>query len=276
MGVWERYRRSRRAVVALGVLLLTFSLALAAPLVTAYDPLAGSADALLPPLAPGHPLGTDHLGRDVWSQLVYGARVSLAVGLLAALSATLLGTAVGAAAGYAGGWPDGALMRLAEFFQTLPRLVLALIVVALFGAGVGRLIFVIAILSWPQTARVVRASVLSLREAPFVDAARVGGMGAGAIVASEILPNALAPIVVTGSLDVATAILLEAALGFFGLGDPNRVSWGSMLNQAQPYLRQAWWMAVFPGLAISFVVLSFNVVGDSLNEALNPRLRGAR
>jgi peptide/nickel transport system permease protein len=276
MGVWARYRRSRRAVVALGVLLLTFSLALAAPLVTAYDPLAGSADALLPPLTPEHPLGTDHLGRDVWSQLVYGARVSLAVGLLAALSATLLGTAVGAAAGYAGGWPDGALMRLAEFFQTLPRLVLALIVVALFGAGVGRLIFVIAILSWPQTARVVRASVLSLREAPFVDAARVGGMGAGAIVASEILPNALAPIVVTGSLDVATAILLEAALGFFGLGDPNRVSWGSMLNQAQPYLRQAWWMAVFPGLAISFVVLSFNVVGDSLNEALNPRLRGAR
>jgi peptide/nickel transport system permease protein len=274
--VWARYRSSRRAVVALGVLLLTFSLALAAPLVTAYDPLAGSADALLPPLTPGHPLGTDHLGRDVWSQLVYGARVSLAVGLLAALSATLLGTAVGAAAGYAGGWPDGALMRGAEFFQTLPRLVLALIVVALFGAGVGRLIFVIAILSWPQTARVVRASVLSLREAPFVDAARVGGMGAGAIVASEILPNALAPIVVTGSLDVATAILLEAALGFFGLGDPNRVSWGSMLNQAQPYLRQAWWMAVFPGLAISFVVLSFNVVGDSLNEALNPRLRGAR
>jgi peptide/nickel transport system permease protein len=274
--VWARYRSSRRAVVALGVLLLTFSLALAAPLVTAYDPLAGSADALLPPLTPGHPLGTDHLGRDVWSQLVYGARVSLAVGLLAALSATLLGTAVGAAAGYAGGWPDGALMRLAEFFQTLPRLVLALIVVALFGAGVGRLIFVIAILSWPQTARVVRASVLSLREAPFVDAARVGGMGAGAIVASEILPNALAPIVVTGSLDVATAILLEAALGFFGLGDPNRVSWGSMLNQAQPYLRQAWWMAVFPGLAISFVVLSFNVVGDSLNEALDPRLRGAR
>ncbi len=274
--VWARYRRSRRAVVALGVLLLTFSLALAAPLVTAYDPLAGSADALLPPLTPGHPLGTDHLGRDVWSQLVYGARVSLAVGLLAALSATLLGTAVGAAAGYAGGWPDGALMRGAEFFQTLPRLVLALIVVALFGAGVGRLILVIAILSWPQTARVVRASVLSLREAPFVDAARVGGMGAGAIVASEILPNALAPIVVTGSLDVATAILLEAALGFFGLGDPNRVSWGSMLNQAQPYLRQAWWMAVFPGLAISFVVLSFNVVGDSLNEALNPRLRGAR
>ena len=259
-----------------GVLLLTFSLALAAPLVTAYDPLAGSADALLPPLTPGHPLGTDHLGRDVWSQLVYGARVSLAVGLLAALSATLLGTAVGAAAGYAGGWPDGALMRVAEFFQTLPRLVLALIVVALFGAGVGRLIFVIAILSWPQTARVVRASVLTLREAPFVDAARVAGMGAGAIVASEILPNALAPIVVTGSLDVATAILLEAALGFFGLGDPNRVSWGSMLNQAQPYLRQAWWMAVFPGLAISFVVLSFNVVGDSLNEALNPRLRGAR
>jgi len=274
-GAWRRYRRSRRGVLAGAVIVVTVLLALFAPLVTGYDPLAGSADALRPPLTPGHPMGTDHLGRDVWSQLVYGARVSLTVGVLAALSATLLGTAVGAVAGYAGGAVDATLMRIAEFFQTLPRLVLALIVVALFGAGLGRLIFVIAILSWPQTARVVRVSFLSLREAPFVDAARVAGMGGVAIVSSEILPSALAPIIVAGSLDVATAILLEAALGFFGLGDPNRVSWGSMLNQAQPYLRQAWWMALFPGLAISLVVLAFNVVGDSLNEALNPRLRDA-
>jgi peptide/nickel transport system permease protein len=274
-GLWERYRRSPRAVGAAGVILVALLLAVAAPLVAGADPLAGSADALRPPLTPGHPLGTDHLGRDIWAQLVYGARVSLTVGILAALSATLIGTAVGAVAGYAGGALDGTLMRVAELFQTLPRLVLALIVVAIFGTGLWRLIFVIAILSWPQTARVVRASFLSLREAPFVDAARVGGMGAGAIVATEILPNALPPIVVAGSLDVATAILLEAALGFFGLGDPNRVSWGSMLNQAQPYLRQAWWMALFPGLAISLVVLAFNVVGDSLNEALNPRLRDA-
>ena len=194
---------------------------------------------------------------------------------MGAVSPTVRGPGWGGGAGNAGGAVDATLMRVAEFFQTLPRLVLALIVVALFGAGLGRLIVVIAVLSWPQTARVVRASFLSLREAPFVDAARVGGMSAGAIVASEILPNALAPIIVAGSRDVATAILLEAALGFFGLGDPNRVSWGSMLNQAQPYLRQAWWMALFPGLAISLVVLAFNILGDSLNEALNPRLRDA-
>ncbi len=269
---WYRLRRSRRAVVAGVVILLTLLVAVAAPLTAGGDPLSGSADALRPPLTADHWMGTDHLGRDVWAQLVYGARVSLAVGILAAVSATLIGTTVGAIAGYAGGRVDAVLMRIAEFFQTLPRLVLALIIVALFGAGLGRLIFVIAILSWPQTARVVRASFLSLREAPFVDAARVAGMGAGTIVASEMLPNVLAPIVVTGSLDVATAILLEAALGFFGLGDPNRVSWGSMLNQAQPYLRQAWWMSLFPGLAISLVVLAFNVLGDSLNDALNPRL----
>jgi peptide/nickel transport system permease protein len=271
--MWQSYRDSRRAMLAAGIVGASVVLAVAAPLVAGYDPQAGSADALRPPLTPGHLLGTDHLGRDVWAQLIYGARVSLTVGLLAALSATVLGTLIGALAGYAGGWVDGLLMRIAEFFQTLPRLVLALIIVALFGAGLGRLIFVIAILSWPQTARVVRASFLSLREAPFVDAARVAGMGSVAIVTTEILPNALAPIVITGSLDVATAILLEAALSFFGLGDPNRVSWGSMLNQAQPYLRQAWWMAVFPGLSISLVVLAFNILGDSLNEALNPRLQ---
>jgi peptide/nickel transport system permease protein len=273
--LWYWFSRSRRAVAALAYIALVLVIALAAPLVTRYDPLAGSPDALLPPLSPGHVLGTDHLGRDMWSQLVYGARVSLAVGLLAALSAATIGIVVGAIAGYFGGWPDAVLMRLAEFFQTLPRLVLAIIVVALFGAGVVRLIAVIAILSWPQTARVVRAGFLSLRTAPFVEAARVGGMGAGAVIATEVLPNVSAPIVVAASLDVATAILLEAALGFFGLGDPNVVSWGSMLNQAQQYLRQAWWMALFPGLAISLIVLAFNVVGDGLNDALNPRLREA-
>jgi peptide/nickel transport system permease protein len=139
--------------------------------------------------------------------------------------------------------------------------------VALFGVGLLKLIVVIAILSWPQTARVVRASVLSLRTAPFVDAARVGGMGSVAIILHEALPNLLAPIAVVGALDVAAAILLEAGLGFFGLGDPSLVSWGSMLSQAQQHLRQAWWMSLFPGLAISLVVLAFNVLAAGLNEA---------
>jgi peptide/nickel transport system permease protein len=272
---WYRYSRSPQAVVAAVFVAVVLLLAVAAPLVAHADPFAGSPNALLPPLSPGAPLGTDHLGRDIWAQLVYGARVSLTVGVLAAASSVVIGVVVGALAGFFGGGVDATLMRISEFFQTLPRFVLALIIVALFGAGLAKLIVVIAILSWPQTARVVRASFLSLREAPFVDAARVGGMSAGSIILYEGLPNVMAPIVVTASLDVAAAILLEAGLGFFGLADPNLVSWGGMLNQAQQYLRQAWWMSLFPGLAISLVVLAFNVIGDGLNDALNPRLREA-
>jgi peptide/nickel transport system permease protein len=207
------------------------------------------------------------------SQLIYGARISLAVGLLAALSASALGLLVGCVAGYQDGWLDAVLMRVAEFFQTLPRFVLATILVAIFGGGIANIIFVIAALGWMQTARVVRAQVLGLRSAAFIEAAVQSGMDAGGIVWRHIVPNVLSSVIVTGSLDVASAILLEGGLSFFGLGDANLISWGGMLNVAQPYLRQAWWMALFPGLAISAVVLAFNLLGDGLNEAFNPRLR---
>lgn len=268
----ERFFRARGAKLATAFLLFVFGCALFAPLV-AGDPFTGGPDALLPPLTGGYLLGTDHLGRDLWSQLVYGARISLTVGVLAALSALVIGVVVGAVSGYVGGWVDAILMRVAEFFQTLPRFVVALIVVAIFGADLWKTILILALLSWPQTARVVRTSYVSLKDAAFVDAARVGGMGSVAIVVKEILPNVAAPIIVITSLDVATAILLEAGLGFFGLGDPNNPSWGSMLNEAQQYLRVAWWMSVFPGLAIALTVQSFNVLGDALNDAMNPRLR---
>jgi len=188
-----------------------------------------------------------------------------------ALCGSLIGVFVGAAAGWRGGFADAVLMRMTEFFQTLPRFVLALIVIALFGSGLPKIIVVLTVLAWPQTARVVRASVATLRAAPFVEAARVGGMPAGALVLLEILPNVAAPVIVLAALDVATAILLEAGLGFFGLGDPNLVSWGAMLNEAQQYLRSAWWMAVFPGLAIATTVLAFNRLGDALNTATDPR-----
>jgi len=258
-------------VIAAAWLLATLTAALFAPLLAGHDPYAGGDDALLPPLSPGHLLGTDDLGRDVWAETVFGTRVSLAVGLSTALVGSLIGVAVGAAAGWWGSLPDAVLMRVTEFFQTLPRLVLALIVIALFGPGIAKVIVVITVLAWPQTARVVRASVATLRSAPFVDAARVGGMPAGALVVREILPNVLAPVVVLAALDVATAILLESGLGFFGLGDPNLVSWGAMLNEAQQYLRSAWWMAVFPGAAIAATVLAFNRLGDALNAAARPR-----
>ena len=257
--------------LALACLLVLLGLALLAPWLTAYAPLDGGNDALLPPSSGGHWLGTDDLGRDIWTRVVFGTRVSLLVGVTSAALAVLVGVVLGALAGYYGGWLDAWLMRLAEFFQTLPRFVLALIVIALFGASVTKMILVIAVLSWPQMARVVRATVASLNQSAFVDAARVAGMGNLAIIAREILPNVAAPIIVLGSLDIAAAILIEASLSFFGLGDPNQVSWGAMLNDAQQYLRSAWWMSAFPGLAIAVTVLSFNLLGDALNDALNPR-----
>jgi len=270
-GFWRRLLRRPTTLLAASFLVLLFALALFAPLVTAYDPLGGSDSSLLEPLSPGHWLGTDDLGRDIWSRVVFGTRISLTVGIMSALCAVVAGVIVGALAGYFGGWLDTLLMRIAEFFQTLPRFVVALIVIALFGTSVFKMIVVIAALSWPQLARVVRASVATLAQSQFVDAARVAGMGHGAIIMREILPNVAAPIIVLGSLDIAMAILIEASLSFFGLGDPNHVSWGAMLNDAQQYLRSAWWMSAFPGLAIALTVLSFNVFGDALNDALNPR-----
>jgi peptide/nickel transport system permease protein len=262
-----------RTVIAFTAIVLCFVLAVFAQFIAPFDPFRGGADALLAPGTKNYLLGTDHLGRDIFSELIFGARVSLAVGISAALSASILGVIVGSLAGFFGGWVDGVLMRVSEFFQTLPRFVLALVIVAFFGGGVFKVIIVLAILSWPQIARLVRAQILSLRESTFVEAARLSGMNGVQIITREILPNALAPVIVTGSLDIASAILLEASLSFFGLGDANLISWGGMLNVAQPYLRQAWWMAIFPGIAISLIVLSFNILGDALNDALNPRLQ---
>ncbi len=268
----KSFLATRTGPVAAAVVLAVLLLALLAPLIS-HDPFDGGNDALLPPFTPGHVLGTDDLGRDTWAQLAHGARVSMLVGVVSAAIGVVIGLAVGATAGYAGGLVDGGLMRVGEFFQSLPRFVLALIVVALFGPGLERVILVIAILSWPQTARVVRSLVASLRHAPYVEAARIGGMSAFSTILVEILPNVMGPVIVLGSLDVATAILLEAGLGFFGLGDPDRISWGTMLNGAQQYLRTAWWMAAFPGVAIAITVLGFNMLGDALNQALDPRGR---
>ncbi|MBM3470301.1 MAG: ABC transporter permease [Armatimonadetes bacterium] len=269
---WRRFRRSRAGIIGLGLVVLLVVVAMAAPLLAPRDPQTTSLVTLNPPGTPGHPLGTDNLGRDILSGVLWGSRVSLTVGVCAAAAAVLLGVFIGSLAGFYGGWADAVLGRITELFQVIPRFVLALLVVALFGSGLWKLIAVIGILSWPQAARVVRGQVMALRGAAYVDAARVLGLRNARIIFSEILPNVLAPVVVIGSLDVAGAILLEASLGFFGLGDPNLVSWGMMLNNAQAHLRQAWWMSVFPGIAISLAVLGFNLMGDGLNDAANPRL----
>lgn len=261
----------RRVPLPLVGVLALIAMALAASLLSPGDPLAGSDAALLPPFSSGHLLGTDNLGRDMLAMLIHGSRVSLAVGLASSGVSLVLGVLAGAAAGWLGGWADTVVMRIAEFFQTLPRFVLALIVIAIAGPGIGKVILVIAVLGWPQTARVVRAEIGSLRGAAFVDAARLGGMPATRIVLTEVLPQIAGPVLVLAALDVATAILIAAGLGFFGLGDPNLASWGAMLNDAQQYLRSAWWMSVFPGLAIAITVLLFNALGDQAAAALDPR-----
>ncbi|MBI4588172.1 MAG: ABC transporter permease [Candidatus Rokubacteria bacterium] len=270
-GLLGRYARNRAATIGL-VLVGVFALLVAsAPAVAPVHYLQVGVGPLLEPPSLRYVMGTDDLGRNVFAGIVYGGRVSLAVGLAAAFFATIVGLALGLVAGYRGGMPDELIMRIGEFCQTLPRFMLALVLVAILGPSVWNVVMVIAVLSWPLTARLVRAEVLSLREREFVQAARALAAPAHRLVFREIMPNALAPVVVNASLEVGRAILTEASLSFLGLGDANFPSWGYMLGYAQVLFRQAWWLSVFPGSAILLVVLGFNLIGDGLNDVLNPR-----
>jgi len=270
---WRQYRKNRAAVLGLFLLIGICATALAAPLVTWYPPLKSAVGSpFLPPTA-NYPFGTDDLGRDIYSTVIYGARTSMIVGLLAAGISTLIGILVGATSGYYGGKLDDLLMRSSEIFLVLPTFLLALIIVAIFGTNINNIIFAIAVVSWPRTARLLRAEFLSIKEREFVEAARVLGSKHIDIMLSEILPNAIFPVIVNASLEVATAILTEAGLSFLGAGDPNVASWGLMLNNAQNYLRVAWWMAAFPGAMLFITCLSLNLVGDGLNDYFNPRLK---
>ena len=217
------------------------------------------------------PLGTDSLGRDVAAGLAHGARVSLLVGLSAAVIGLAIGTLVGAVGGYAGGWVDKVLVRLTELFQTVPSFLLVIVIVAIGQPSIPVIALAIGISSWPAVARLVRAQFRALRTADFVAAARVLGQSNTHIVIREILPNALAPIVVSASVMVANAILIEAGLSFLNMGDPNVVSWGSMIGDGRSLLRTAWFLTALPGAAIAVTVLSLNLVGDGLNDVLDPR-----
>jgi peptide/nickel transport system permease protein len=270
---WKKYQRNRAAVFGLYVVLVFLVMAVLSPWLAPFQPLSIGKDSFRPPDST-YLLGTDDLGRDLLSGVLWGARVSLLVGLLSAFTSTLIGVIVGSASGYYGGWADDLLMRLTEFFLVIPRFFLALIIVALFGSSIWNIIFVIGILSWPVTARLVRAEFLSLRGKEFVEAVRAIGAPDRRIILRHMLPNAGPPIVISGSLQIARAILMEAGLSFLGLGDPNQMSWGMMLYNAQRFLRHAWWTATFPGLAIFFIVMGFNLIGDGLNDALNPKQKG--
>lgn len=228
---------------------------------------------LLPFQDRAFPLGTDMLGRDVAAGLAYGARVSLMVGVISTLVAVFVGVMIGAAAGYYGGWIDDAMMRFTEFFQTIPQLAMAVVLVAILSPSIYSIVGAIAVVSWPPVARLVRGEFLSLKQREFVQAAVVIGQRPSQIIFTQILPNAISPIIVTASLMIATAILTESALSFLGLGDRNMMSWGFMIGASRTMLREAPWMSVMPGIAILLTVLAINLIGEGLNDAMNPQLR---
>jgi peptide/nickel transport system permease protein len=265
--------RNPSGLIGVIILVIAIFLAVLGPMVFPNSPWRMVQRPFLPPFTlSAVPLGTDALGRDVFAGIIYGARVSLLVGLVSTLAALAIGVPLGAIAGYFGGRIDDALMRFTEFFQTIPSFALAIVLVAILQPSIYSIVASIAIVSWPPVARLVRGEVLSLRTREYVQAAIVTGQTNSWIIWHEILPNALSPVIVLASLMVATAILLESSLSFLGLGDPNLISWGYMVGAGRTVIRQAWWITVFPGLAILVSVLGLNLVGEGLNDALNPRL----
>lgn len=272
-GRWLRlFLRNPTALTGAVILIAVVAMALVSPVLYPGDPLRMAAQPFLWPGADAaYPLGTDSLGRDVAAGIAHGARISLFVGLSATLLGLGIGVVVGATAGYFGGRIDDLLVRLIEIFQTMPSFVLLIVIVAIATPSAGTVTFAIAIISWPTVARLTRAEFRSLRERDFVVAARSLGYGHARIIFHEILPNALPPLIVTASIMVATAILMESALSFLGLGDPNVVSWGSMIGAGREVMRSAWYLTALPGLAIVLTVLALNLIGDGLNDALNPR-----
>ena len=277
MKFFQRYAKNYGALLGLGILIVVAAVALAAPLLFPVSPWQSVGDPLLSPSEdPAFPLGTDMLGRDIAAGLAYGARVSLLIGLISTAVAVLIGVSIGALAGYYGGRTDDVLMRFTEFFQTIPAFAMAIVLVAIFNPSITSITLAIAIVSWPPVARLVRGEFLSLRSREFVQAAVVIGQSGPRIMLTQILPNVISPIIVTASLMVATAILTESSLSFLGLGDRNMMSWGFMIGAARTMLREAWWMSVFPGVAILLTVLAINLIGEGLNDAMNPHLRGRR
>ncbi len=268
-----RGQRSALALAALGVVGLWLVLAALVPLLAPYEPLRQDIGSRLRPPSPAHWLGTDALGRDILSRILYGSRISIPVGLAAVALAACLGTLVGCAAGFLGRWIDEVVMRLTDLMLAFPTVILALVITAALGAGIRNAVLAIMIAWWPSYARLVRGLVLAAREREFVQGAYALGASAWRVLGRHVLPNIGASILVLSTLDVGLAILTFASLSFLGLGPPPEVpEWGSLIAAGRSYFDQ-WWIATFPGLAILSLTLAFNVVGDSLRDALDPRLR---
>jgi peptide/nickel transport system permease protein len=264
-----RYARQPGALVGLGLGTAILLIAIFANVIAPANPKVTMADPLLPPSSV-HWFGTDDLGRDTFANVIHGSRVALMVGLVTALTSMFIGTAVGLVAGYVGGVWDDALMRVTETFQMLPRFFLALLLVSLFGSNIIWVALMLGLTFWTGTARLLRSQVLSLKSREFVIAARAVGLHERTIMFRYVLPNAFAPVVVSAARQIAGAILTEAGLSFLGLGDPTLVSWGQLLNNAQRFIRTAWWLFVFPGAALALTVLATTLIADGLVAALRP------
>lgn len=275
MSFLRLYFRSPPAIIGLVLLLLVLAMAVSADWFYPRDPLALAGRPLIWPFAnPRFLLGTDNSGRDIAAQIFHGARISLLIGLVATIISVLIGITIGAVAGYYGDWVDTVLMRVTEAFQTLPNFILLLVLVAVFGSTITTVTVAIGIVSWPASARLTRAEFLSLRNREFVQAGRTLGLRDVKLIFGEILPNALPPVIVYASVVMAIAILLESALAFLKLSDPNVASWGNLIGAGRDVLRVQWYVSAIPGVAILVTVLAVSLVGQGLNDALNPRLKG--
>lgn len=274
MEIAKRFARNVPAVMGFFTLIVVIVAAFLAPVIYPQGPFEMVGRPFVEP-SMEYLLGTDQLGRDLAAGVLYGARVTLQIGLVSTLIAVLLGLTIGGLAGYFGGWVDSSLMRITEIFQTIPFFLFAILLVAILKPTLGSVIFAIAIVSWPPMARLVRSEFLSMRGREFVQACVVMGMSHWQIIFKHVLPNTLSPIIVTGSLMVATAILIESGLSFLGLTDPNVMSWGFIIGSGRTVLRTAWWVCAMPGFAILLTVMAINLVGEGLNDALNPRLKNA-
>ena len=270
---FEMFRKNKAAMAGMFILFAIILGGIFGPMLYQGDPFEMVWAPFSPPGVDGYLLGTDYLGRDMVSMLIYGARVSIAIGLSAAILTVFIGITVGALAGFYRGWVEEVLMRITEFFQVLPTLLFSMVIVALFGASLPMITLAIGLVSWPAVARITRAEFMRIRELEYVTAARASGVSNLKLIFRVILPNALPPIIVQAALMVGSAILFEAGLSFLGLTDPNVVSWGQIIGSNRIYILDASYTVTIPGVAIFVTVLAISLVGDGLNDALNPKLR---
>ena len=274
MGFWSRFFRDRLAVAGLVIVLSFFALSILTPVIAPYDPSAIDVDSILLPPSAQHLFGTDDLGRDVFTRMLYGAGISLKVGFVAVGIATIIGVLLGSIAGYYGGVIDLVIMRFVDIMLCFPSFFLILAVIAFLEPSIFNIMAVIGLTSWMGITRLVRAEFLSLKERDFVLAVKAMGAKSPRIIFLHILPNAMAPVLVAATLGIASAVLVESALSFLGIGvQPPTPSWGNILTLGQSTLGVAWWLSIFPGMAILITVLGYNLLGEGIRDAIDPRLR---